>query len=160
MVVARKWKVAQSCPILCDPMDYTVRGILQARILEWIAFPFSRGSSQPRDWTQVSCTAGRFFFFYFLFLFIYLFFCRQILYQLRVLPWAIRKAQEVRGEMGKGINRYVLPGVKRKKTSLEIVITHNSFIHSLIHVLTHVQLFVTPWTIQSVEFSRQEYWSG
>ena len=46
---------------LCDPMDYTVRGILQARILEWVAFPFSRGSSQPRDQTQVSRIAGRFF---------------------------------------------------------------------------------------------------
>ena len=42
-------KVAQSCPTLCDPMDFTVHGILQARILEWAAFPFSRGSSQPRD---------------------------------------------------------------------------------------------------------------
>ena len=44
-----KVKVAQSCPTLCDPMDYTVPEILQARILEWVAFPFSRGSSQPRD---------------------------------------------------------------------------------------------------------------
>ena len=42
-------KVAQSCPTLCDPMDCTVHGILQARILEWVAFPFSRESSQPRD---------------------------------------------------------------------------------------------------------------
>ena len=41
-------------------MDYTVHGILQARILEWLAFPFSRGSSQPRDLTQVSCIAGDF----------------------------------------------------------------------------------------------------
>ena len=40
-------KVAQSCPTLCDPMDYTVHGILQARILEWVAFPFSRGSPNP-----------------------------------------------------------------------------------------------------------------
>ena len=46
-----KVKVAQSCP-LCDLVDYTVHGILQARILEWIAFPFSRGSSQPRDRTR------------------------------------------------------------------------------------------------------------
>ena len=53
--------VAQSCLTLCDPMDYTVRGILQAGILEWIAFPVSRGSSQPRDRTQVSCIAGGFF---------------------------------------------------------------------------------------------------
>ena len=42
-----KVKVAQSCLTLCDPMDYTVHGILQARILEWITLPFSRGSSQP-----------------------------------------------------------------------------------------------------------------
>ena len=44
-----------------DPMDYPVHGILQARILEWVAFPFSRGSSQPKDQTQVSHIAGRFF---------------------------------------------------------------------------------------------------
>ena len=42
-----KVKVAQSC--LSNPMDYTGHGILQTRILEWVAFPFSRGSSQPRD---------------------------------------------------------------------------------------------------------------
>ena len=56
-----KVKVAQSCLTLCDPMDYTVHGILQARILEWVAYPFSRGSSQPRDRILVSCIAGRFF---------------------------------------------------------------------------------------------------
>ena len=56
-----KVKDAHSCPILSDPVDYTVHGILQARILEWVAFPFSSGSSQPRDRTQVSCIAGRFF---------------------------------------------------------------------------------------------------
>ena len=56
-----KVKVTQLYPTLCDPMDYTIHGILQARILEWVAFPFSKGSSQPRDWTQVSHIAGRFF---------------------------------------------------------------------------------------------------
>ena len=50
-------KVAQSCQTVCNPMDNTIHGILQARVLEWVAFPFSRGSSQPRDWTQVSHTA-------------------------------------------------------------------------------------------------------
>jgi len=59
--VSWKVKVAQSCPTLCDPMDYTVHGILLARILEWVAFPFSKGSSQLKDQTQVSCIAGRFF---------------------------------------------------------------------------------------------------
>ena len=51
----------QSCLTLCDPTDYTVYGILQARILECVAFPFSWGSSQPWDQTQVSRTAGGFF---------------------------------------------------------------------------------------------------
>ena len=54
-------KVAQLCLILCDPRDYTVHGILQSRILEWVVFPFSRGPSQPWDQTKVSHIAGRFF---------------------------------------------------------------------------------------------------
>ena len=54
-------KVAQLCPTLCDPVDYTVHGILQATVLEQVAFPFSRGSSQPKDLTQVSHIRGRFF---------------------------------------------------------------------------------------------------
>ena len=61
LAVGLKVKVVQSCLTLWDPMDYTVHGILQAKILEWLAFPFSRGSSQPRDQTQVSSTAGGFF---------------------------------------------------------------------------------------------------
>ena len=44
-----KVKVTQSCLMLCDPLDYTVHGILQARILEWVAISFSMGSSQPRS---------------------------------------------------------------------------------------------------------------
>ena len=71
---AENWKW-RSCWTLCDPMDYTVCGILRVRILEWVAFSFSRGSSQIREWTQVSHI------------------CRQILYQLshkgspRTLAW-------------------------------------------------------------------------
>ena len=42
-------RVRQLCPTLCNPMDSVVHGILQARILEWVPFPFSRGSSQPSD---------------------------------------------------------------------------------------------------------------
>ena len=53
-----KVKFAQLCPTLCDPTDYMLHGILQARILEWVAVPFSRESSQPRDRTQVSRIAG------------------------------------------------------------------------------------------------------
>ena len=56
-----KVKVARLCLTLCDPMDCIVHGILQARILEWVAFLISRGSSQPREQTWVSCIAGGFF---------------------------------------------------------------------------------------------------
>ena len=57
-----KWvKVAQSCPTLCDPTDCIVHGVLEARIPEWVAVSFSRGSSQPRDWAQVSHIEGGFF---------------------------------------------------------------------------------------------------
>ena len=59
-------EVAQSCPTHCDPVDCSLpgsflHGILQARILEWVAISFSRGSSQPRNRTRVSCIAGRCF---------------------------------------------------------------------------------------------------
>ena len=65
-VMKMKVVVPQSCLTLCDPMDggppgSSVHVILQARILEWVAFPFSRGSSQPRDRTWVSSIAGRAF---------------------------------------------------------------------------------------------------
>ena len=57
--------VTQSCPALCNPMDCSppgssVFGILEAKIMEWVAVQFSRASSQPRDWPRVSCIAGRF----------------------------------------------------------------------------------------------------
>ena len=58
------WKWKWKYPTLCNPMDCIVHEILQARTLKWVAFPFSRASSKPRDWTQVSQH------------------CRQILYQL------------------------------------------------------------------------------
>ena len=59
-----KVKVAQSCPTLCDPMDYTVHGILQARILEWVTFPFSRRIFPTQGWNPG------------------ILHCRRILYQL------------------------------------------------------------------------------
>ena len=70
-VYSKRWKwseseVTQSCPTLCNPMDCSLQGssvheIFQARLLEGVAIPFSRGSSWPRDQTWVSCTAGRLF---------------------------------------------------------------------------------------------------
>ena len=68
LLTARKWKalVTQLCLTLFNPMHYSppgssVHGILQARILEWIAIPCSRLSSWPRDWTHGSCISGGFF---------------------------------------------------------------------------------------------------
>ena len=65
-VLCAVFSVAQSCPALCNPMDCSppgssVHGISQARILYWVAIPFSRGTSWPRDRIQVSCIARRFF---------------------------------------------------------------------------------------------------
>ena len=64
LVCKSESEVAQSCPTLCNPMDYSlpgfsVHGIFQARVLEWVAIAFSRGSSRPRDRTWVSCIVGR-----------------------------------------------------------------------------------------------------
>ena len=72
LLLSLKVKVAQWCSTLWDPTDYTTHGILQDRIVEWVAFPFSRGPSQPRDWTQVSLIAGWFW--------------------LQLLSWATREA--------------------------------------------------------------------
>ena len=88
-------------------MDYTVHGILQARILEWVAFPFYRESSQPRDRNQVFHTAGGFFFpfFFFFFLFVvdFVIRCNETAMGLHVFPnpadfftsWATREAQDL-----------------------------------------------------------------
>ena len=67
MLVKVEVLVSQLCPTLCNPMDCSPlgssgHGILQARILEWIDISFSRGSSQPRDWTHISCIADRWFY--------------------------------------------------------------------------------------------------
>ena len=143
-----KWKVnfAQSCLTLCDPMNYPVHGILHPRILEWVALPFSRASSQPRDRMQVSALqvdslpaeppgkpknagVGSLSLLQWIFLIQEsnqdLLNCRQILYQLSYqgsLKWKWKS-------------------------------------------LGHVQLFATPWPVAhqaplSLAFSRQEYGRG
>ena len=122
--------VTQSCPTLCNPMDSSppgssVHGILQARILEWIiTIPFSRGSSQPRDQTQISCIG------------------RQILYHLN----------------HQGIYIYILVGKELEDICVYVRLWGIWTDHMLKTVC--VLLFVIPWTVQSMEFSRPEYWSG
>ena len=78
-VCVSKWVlVAQLCLTLCNPMDYSPPGssvheIFQPRTLEWDAISFSRGSSQPRDQTWVSCIAGRFFIYTIKYIYIYIY---------------------------------------------------------------------------------------
>ena len=81
------WKWKSLSHVLCDPMDYTVHGILQTRILEWVAFPFSRESSHPRDWTQVSRIAGGFF-----------------------TSWAAREAQGINSDLAVGMDAWLEKG--------------------------------------------------
>ena len=109
---------AQLCPTLCNPMDcslpgFSIQGIFQTRILEWVAIPFSRGSSWLSGQTCVSCfySTGRWTLYHW-------------------APWEAHFTQ-----------------------------------WKLVKSLSHVQLFVTPWTVAhlallSMGFSRQEYWSG
>ena len=164
--------VTQLCPTLCDSMDRSlpgssVHGILQPRILEWIAISFSRGSSPPREWPWVSCIAGWFF-----------------------TVWATREAQEEQKMLLLQKKFHILSNYKISTLCL-IIHTHrythtssNSFYHpsqqhtwSLIQknsstndggyeltiswwqsrnfqrnfrcacMLTRVQLFVTPWIV-------------
>ena len=76
--------VTWSCPTLCDSMDYSppgssVHGILQARVLEWVAIPFSKGFSWPTVWTQVSCIAGRLYILYiYVYIYIYIYIYKDI----------------------------------------------------------------------------------
>ena len=60
-MLAVKWTSLSHVWLFVTPWTITVHEILQARIQEWVAFPFSRGASQPRDWIQISCFAGGFF---------------------------------------------------------------------------------------------------
>ena len=111
--------VTQLCPTLETPWTVacpgsSVHGILQAIILEWVAIPFSRGSSQPRDWTEVSCVAGRFF-----------------------TIWATREAP----------------------------IIYRLILHILVKVAQSCPILCnlmdcSPSAPMSIEFFRQEYWSG
>ena len=169
-----KVKVPQPCPTLCDPMDYTVHEILQARILRWVAVLFSRGSSQPRDQTQDSCIAGGFF-----------------------TGWATREALPpgyiTESEVGSGAEALVypavakslescpalcdpidgsppgspIPGILQARTLEWVAVSFSNAWKWKVKVksLSRVWPSATPWTAAfqaspSMVFSRQEYWSG
>ena len=152
-------EVTQSCLTLCDPIDCSppgssVYGILQARILEWVAISFSRGSSQPRDRTQVSCIAGRCF-----------------------VLWATREAHMLPAKSLQSCPTLChpidssppgssVPGTLQAKTLEWVAISFSSAWKWKVKVklLSRVWLLATPWTgayqaPPSMGFSRQEYWS-
>ena len=116
-------------------MDCIVHGILQARILEWVAFPSSRGSSQPRNRTGVSCIAGGSF-----------------------TNWAISEA--IKRKQSRILTSSVNLACE-DMTSFQVCAVHAS----APSCLSHVQPFATPWTVAcqvpfSMGSSKQEYWSG
>ena len=129
----------------------SVHGISKARILEWVAISFTRESSQPRDWTQVSCTAGRFF-----------------------TIWATAKSTKslqscptlcdpVDGSPPGSCVR----GILQARVLEWVAIAFSNALKWKVKVksLSRVWLLATPWTAPyqapaSMGFSRQEYWSG
>ena len=139
-----------------SPPSSPVHGILQARVLEWVATSFSRRSSWPRNQTQVSYTAGRFF-----------------------TDWAMRETplQKLWGKplykkfykMGGAfcLSQKVFPQTIFSKVVSTVILATSSFLASACvrSLFSHLQLFATPWTVAhqvplSMGFSRQEYWSG
>ena len=114
-----KWKLLSHVQLFATSMDHTVHGIFQTRILKWVAFPFSRGSSQPRDWTQISCIAGRFF-----------------------TSWAPREAQEYwSGYSIPSPGDLPDPRIKRGSPALQVVFAYTGM-YPLEHILFPCFLFL------------------
>ena len=151
---------AQSCLTLCDPMDgsppgSSVHGIFQTRILEWVAIPFSRESSQFRDQTQVSSID------------------RRILYHCTTCCccccccWVASVMFDSVRPHRRQPTRLPHPWDSPARTLERVAISFSNAWKWKVKVklLSRVQLFTTPWTAAhqappSMGFSRQEYWSG
>ena len=142
-----KVHITQACPTLWDPMGCTVYGILQARILEWVAFPFSRGSSWPRNWTRVSCIAGR-----------------SLAKEAPLVPGIIGAESSFTC-----LSLQLPPSLLQKCLPDSMKCTNYSPLYALLLLLlshfSRVRLCATPQTAAhqaplSLGFSRQEPWSG
>ena len=141
---AESESVTQSCPTLCIPMDCSlpgssVRGILQARIQEWVAVPFSRESSRPRDWTQVSYIAAG-------------------LFTTSITLEGPKRKESLVIKKRKWLCHF-LPNSWGKRYWFIFFQCVKVKVAQVCPTLC-VQLFATPWTIQFMHFSRPEYWSG
>ena len=140
------------------PPGFSVRGILQAKILEWVAIPFFRESSWPRDWTCVSCVASRF-----------------------CTIWATKEAHSEHAAAAKSLQSCPtlcdpidgslpgspVPGILQARTLEWVAISFSKAWKWKVKVksLSRMRLSATPWTAAyqappSMGFSRQEYWSG
>ena len=151
-------EVAQSCPTLCNPMDcslpgFSVHGIFQARVLEWVAMSFSRGSSQPRDWTRVSRIVGRRFTLWYMVAAA----AAKSLQSCRTL-WDPRDGSPPGSPV---------PGILQARTLEWVAIAFSNAWKWKVQVksLSRVWPSATPWTAAfqaplSMGFSRQEYWNG
>ena len=131
-------------------MDYTVHGILQARIPEWIVMSFSRGSSQSRDWTQVSSTAGRFFTSW-----------------TTAAARSLQSCPTLRDPIDRSPSGSPVPGILQARALEWVAISFSNAWKWKVKVksLRRVRLLATPWTAAhqappSMGFSRQEHWSG
>ena len=134
--------VAQSCLTLCDPIDcsppgFSAHGIIQARILEWVAISYSQGSSWPRDWTWVFCNS-----------------CvsRQILYYWKTLHpvniYTLGLSQASGPTMVIEAQRWGWQTCQTlQKLSSRILFWSFSIVISLVKLLSRVRLFAIPWTV-------------
>ena len=158
-------EVAQSCLTPCDPMDCSlsgssVHGIFQARVLEWIAISFSRGSSQTRKQNRVSCIAGRGFY--------------RLSHQgspkhhaAAAAAKSLQSCPTLCDPIHSSPPGSPVPGILQARTLEWVAISFSNAWKWKVKVksLSSVRLWATPWTAAyqappSMGFSRQEYWSG
>ena len=157
-------KLLQLCLTLCDPMDcslpgFSVRGILQARILKWIAMLYSRGSSRPRDWTCGSYITRRFFTFEPLP-------PGEVPLKTTAAAKSLQSCPSLCDPIDGRPPGSPIPGILQARTLDGLPFPspmHES--EKWVKSLSRVRLLATPWTAAyqappSLGFSRQEYWSG
>ena len=144
----------ESHSVVSDSLQHcTVHGILQARILEQVVVPFSTGSSQLRDWTQVSCIAGGFF--------------TSWATRFSLYAKSLQSCPSLCDPIDGSPSGSPIPEILQVRTLEWVAISFSNARKWKVKVklLSRVQLLVTPWTAAyqaapSVGFSRQEYWSG
>ena len=156
--------VAQSCPTLCDPMDWgspgsSVHRILQGRILDWVAISFSRRSSQPRDRTQVSSIAG--------WLFTVWATREALIFTAAAVAKSLQSCPTLCDPIDGSPPGSSVPGILQARTLEWVTISFSNAWKWKVKVksLSRVRPSATPWTAAfqappSMGPSRQEYWSG